>query len=61
MQFKNLIEIKLITKKRQIKEVFINEGKIKALTKYRHLYKGHSLVDAKRYLDKLEKEIKQSK
>lgn len=41
------------TKRKQIFDVLITEGKDAAYKKYLELCKGHTLVDAIRYVDKL--------
>jgi len=45
--------ITINNKQEQIKQTIINEGKEKAYKKYLELCKGHTLVDAIKFVDRM--------
>lgn len=49
----NIFGMEITTKKKLIYDVLINEGKEKAYNKYLELCKGHNLVDAIRFVDRI--------
>lgn len=55
MKLFGVVEIKLITKKQQVKDMLATEGKLAAIKKCRDLF-GYGLTEAKEYVLKLEVE-----